>query len=277
MTDSQTHPPDSLKHDANVRAGSQRVSIPAVIGVMLFVAGAIAFGIWGPRMEQRIQMVTGQPLQDLVDVVIQDHVIALHEGRLRAEEPIHPEEARSIISKNLGSEAFLPDLSVHGWTLLNAENAWNNQDEMAAVRLMYQGLKGQPQQRLMVHLVSSPENWVHFDSLGRQILLTPLSRIDEIIELGGGNELGISIVCFPTYAVIVTALDPRDASEAANAILPPRDREKGSGEPINGSEEDLERDSIVFSGDWHSKRRFQRARMNQVFNDGMCPWPQQRA
>ena len=276
MTDSETHPPDSLKHAANGRAGNQRISIPAVIGVMLFVAGAIAFGIWGPRMEQRIQIVTGKPLQDLVDEVIQDHVIALHEGGLRAYEPIHREEARSIISKNMGTEAFLPDLGAQGWTLLNAA-PWNTQDEMAAVRLMYQGPEGRPQQHLMVHLVSSPENWVHFDSLGRQVPLTPLTRIDEAIELGGRNELGISIVCFPTYAVIVTSLDPRDASEAANAILPPGGGKKDSGEPRNGSEKSLEKDSVVFSGDWYSKRRFQRARMNQVFNDRMCPWPQQRA
>jgi hypothetical protein len=276
VTDSETHPPDSVKHVANVRAGNQRISIPAVIGVMLFVAGAIAFGIWGPRMEQRIQIVTGQPLQDLVDVVIKDHVIALHEGGLRAEEPIHPEEARSIISHHMGTEAFLPDLRAQGWTLLNAENASNSEEEMAAVRLMYQGPEGRPQQRLMVHLVSSPENWVHFDSLGRQVPLTPLTHIDEAIELGGGNELGISIVCFPTYAVIVTSLDSRDASEAANAILSPGGGDKDSDEPKNGFEEGLERDSVVFSGDWYSKRRFQRARMNQVFNDRMCPWPQQR-
>ena len=261
MHDPDAHPPESLEGDHETQPRHQKISIPAVLGVMLFVVGAIAFGILGPRMDQRVQMVPGKPLEHVVKVVIQDHFLAM--GRLR-QEPMHPEEARSILQKRMGSMARLPELATHGWELIDAQEPWKSpQDAPKAIRLTYAGpQEGLRRKLLIVHLLQEPGEWFHFDELGRQVPLGPGSRIDQVVPLEAGSSLGVSVVCFPSHAAIVTALDLRDASEAADAILggeSPKDDQEG---PHGGTEGSDEEDSLVFSLETHSNRRFQPARMS---------------
>ena len=276
MHDSQTHAPDEQTTASPGRSRGQRVSIPAVIGVMLFVAGSIAFGILGPRMEQRAMLVPGHPLGDLVDEVIQDHILGWRKAMIRGlNAPMHKEEALSILMKQMGEVPSLPELEELGWVLQDAQEALGSSENSPdALRLIYLGPQVDRQQRmLMVHLVAEPETWVHFDSLGRQVPMTPLTRIDEAVDLGEGWTLGVSIVCFPSYAAIVTALDRRDASEAADLIVAPG----GGNIDLEAPQEDMDlgttMESVVLSGGTYSKRRFQRARMKWMSQCCPCLCP----
>ena len=222
MHDPDAQVPQEPQDVQGTRSRDRKVSFPAVLGVLGFVLGAIAFGILGPRMEQRVSMVPGHPLEDLVGLVIQDHYIAWGRAMGRARpEPINEEEALGILQKRMGPSVALPQLKAQGWELFDAEEAWaSGLDSPGAIRLTYTGAReGAGRKLLMVHLVQEPWGWIHFDQLGRQVPLAPGSRIDEMVGLAEGSKLGVSIICLPSHAAIVTALDPRDAIEAADHIL----------------------------------------------------------
>lgn len=266
-----SHPHEDEKASGASSRRIQHVSIPAVFGVLLFVIGAIAFGIWGPRMGQRVLNVNGHPLGDLIDAVIQNHAAAMREGRYRDEAtPLHHEEVRHITEKYMDVEVAMPDLTELGWTLCTADVAWSDlRQAPRTVELIYTRQDQARQEYLLAHLLIDPEIWLHFDALGRQVPLTPHSRIDDARDLGEGFELGISVVCLPQYAVVVTSLDPKGASEVADAFFQAGIQEGGFFDPENGSEIQLEGDSFVFSGYMRSKRRFQPARMNTVLSARM--------
>lgn len=271
MPNIDSQPPEDEKASGANSRGIHHVSIPAVFGVLLFVIGAIAFGIWGPRMGQRVLNVNGQPLEDLIAAVVQNHRIAMRAGIYPGvATPLHHEEARSIIEKYINVEVAVPDLKELGWTLRAADGAWGDLSQAPrTVELIYTRQGQGRQNYLLAHLIIDPENWLHFDALGRQVPLTPHSRIDDVRDLGEGYEFGISVVCLPTYAVVVTSLDPKGASEVADAFFQAGFKEEGFIDPEKGSEIQLEGDSFVFSGYMRSKRRFQPARMNTVLSARM--------
>ena len=55
---------------ANTNQAKGRISIPAALGALALVAGAIVFGVLGPRMGQRGIRLGGTPLSEVRDLAI---------------------------------------------------------------------------------------------------------------------------------------------------------------------------------------------------------------
>ncbi|MCH2162864.1 MAG: hypothetical protein MK085_13470, partial [Phycisphaerales bacterium] len=192
------HEPSRVEggHDSSKRAPG--ISILAVLGVFLLVVGAIVFGTFGPRMRQRVMIPPGRPLAELIEITVHDS----GGWSSRRDAPsIHPEEARSVIGRRFGDDVGPPDLEESGWMLRQAADVRDLMGTgISVIRLNYQNIENTRAGMLVVYMVPDPGRWVHFDALGRQIPLMPGTRVDDLVELGGGQVLGTSILCLDGYA-----------------------------------------------------------------------------
>ena len=177
MTEPQSNPTSPRKQD--------RISVLAVFGVLVIVAGSVLFGIYGPRMRQRVLIASGLPLSELIDVMVRDSVISGNLGLWGADEPaLHPEELKAVVSRVFPQGTKIPPMEAIDWRLLKAEDL---QDLLgtgiSAVRLTYQSPAEDGSRVLIAYLVPDPSRWFHFDALGRQTPLIPGARVDEQVEL----------------------------------------------------------------------------------------------
>ena len=249
MSESEPPPFQSSRERIRSRINSQRVSTPAVLGVLLFMIGAILFGIWGPRMHQRNTLNPGIPLQVLVDAVINDFAISLY-GIQQSKEtaPVGYQDALGVLDRTFGEIATLPNLEEQGWKLMRARpiTSLDGAEGVSGVRLIYGVLDTRaPEQWLVMHLISDPQRWSHFDGLGRKVILSPGSRIDDVVTFDLGQQLGISLVCRSDYVLLVTSFNPNDAAMAVDAL----ENEVLTPTPIDGIDpsEPSDRSSVVDS------------------------------
>ncbi len=218
------------------RINSQRVSAPAVLGVLLFMVGAILFGIWGPRMQQRSTLTPGIPLEELVNAVINDFAISLYGIQQSPDTtPVGTNDALGIIGRTFGEDVMLPNLEDQGWELMRARpvESLDGSQGISAVRLIYSRPDVSREEWLVMHLIPDPQRWAHYDGLGRQVILSPGAKIDEILEFDLGRQLGISMLCRDRYLIVVTSLDPDDAAIVTRAL---EDNEDGAPK-TDGNEE----------------------------------------
>jgi len=203
------------------RINSQRVSAPAVIGVLVFMIGAILFGIWGPRMQQRNTLTPGIPLEELVNAVINDFAVSLY-GIQQSQDttPVGTQDALGVIDRTFGEDVPLPNLKDAGWELMRARPiaSLDGAKGVSGVRLIYSSPAIPRREWVVIHLIPDPQRWSHFDALGRQVILSPRSRIDEILEFDPGRQLGISLICRDAYVIVVTSLNPDDAELIADVL-----------------------------------------------------------
>ena len=203
------------------RINAQRVSAPAVVGVLLFMIGAILFGIWGPRMQQRNTLTPGIPLEELVNAVISDFAKSLY-GIQQSQDiiPVGIQDALSVIDRRFEEDVPLPNLTDEGWELMRARSiiSLGGSKEVSGVRLIYSSPAIPRREWLVIHLIPNPQRWSHFDALGRHAILSAGSRIDEIFEFDLGQELGVSLICRDTYVLVITALNPEDAKRIGDVL-----------------------------------------------------------
>lgn len=192
------------------------ISILAVLGVLVLVAGSVVFGTMGPRMRQRVMIAPGRPLAELIEVTVHDS--AGWPAR-RNTPAMHPEEARSVISQRLGRDVGPPDFAEAGWVLDQATDVRDLLGTgISVIRLIYRSTDQQGPGMLVAYLVPDPSRWVHFDELGRQTPLLPGARVDDIVELGRGQVLGTSILCRDGYAVLIIASGETAAETALDDL-----------------------------------------------------------
>lgn len=222
MTDSAPQPAPPGR-----RAGT-RISPIAVLGTLLLVAGAVVFGVHGPRMGQRGVRIQGIPATSLRDAVL-DQVLGDHGG-----DPAHPHgfasttsEPGSVVESAIGHLGSVfgpavepPVLGEVGFDLVGARRV----DVLghAAVRLDY---RSEASGRFAVLFeIADPLDFVHFDDRGRQQPLLPGTRIQETLHLGLGPGSGalpsftLVILATDGMATVVVALDAADADEIAARI-----------------------------------------------------------
>ena len=212
---------ESAKAGIRSRINSQRISVPAVLGVLLFMVSAILFGIWGPRMQQRNTLSPGIPLKELVDAVINDFAISLYGiQQSRDTTPVGAQDALGVIDGTFGEGVALPNLDGEGWELMRARpiGSLDGAEGASGVRLIYSSPDNPQEEWLVIHLIPDPQRWSHYDALGRQVIFSPGARIDEILEFDLGRQLGISLICRDGYLIAVTSLNPDDAATVADVL-----------------------------------------------------------
>lgn len=232
MTDAAPQP------DPPRRRAGARVSPIAVLGTLLLVAGAIVFGVHGPRMGQRGVRIQGIPATSLRDAVL-DQVLGDHGG-----DPAHPhgfasaasepgvvvESAIGHLGSVFGPAVEPPVLGEVGFDLVGARRV-----EVlghAAVRLDYRS--GASGRLAVLFEIADPLDFIHFDDRGRQQPLLPGTRIQETLHLGAGRGPGglpsftLVILASDGMATVVVALDPEDADEIAARIEPGGDSDADS-------------------------------------------------
>lgn len=224
MTETPSNPTPPRKQD--------RISFLAVFGVLVIVVGSVLFGIYGPRMRQRVLIASGLPLSELIDVMVRDSVICGNLGLWDVDEPtLHPEELRAVVSRIFPQGTTIPPMEAIDWRLLRAEDL---QDLLgtgiSAVRLTYQGPADEGARILITYLVPDPSRWFHFDALGRQTPLIPGARVDEQVELveqGRMEVLGTSVLGQENHVLMLIGVGEQLAAAISDQLQGIENEESG--------------------------------------------------
>lgn len=213
---------------------SPRISPIAVLGTLVMVAGAVVFGVLGPRMGQRGMRIRGIPVTSLRDAAL-DEVLAgaagmgledvVHAHQLVEPDPDHVVvNATRVLEKVLGPAVEPPMLVTVGFELTAARRL--DLVDVPAVRLDYRSTASG--EAAVLFELADPLSFVHFDTLGRQQPLLPGTRIQETIHLGGPGDrgllptIGLVILAVDGRATVVVTPDPDVADDIADALEPPR-------------------------------------------------------
>ncbi len=223
--------PESTASEAGARRPHSRapqLSFPAILGTLVLVAGAVTFGVLGPRMGQRGMRIRGIPatvlqeavLSELLGSIDGDQSSDLMHGGLRID--ADPAEAMGkaikYLEETLGPAVEPPLLIDAGFELVASRRTVIL--GVDAVRLDY---RSRETGRLAVLIeLADPLAFVHFDTLGRQLPLIPGTRIGEEIALqasrGASISIGMVMLGFQGRATVIVAVDPEVAAEIADLI-----------------------------------------------------------
>jgi hypothetical protein len=212
----------------HARSTSPRLSFPAILGTLVLVAGAVTFGVLGPRMGQRGMRVRGIPATVLQDAVLGELLgeadgsgsSDLMHGGSRIDSD--PEQAMIVATKHLegtlGPAVEPPLLVDAGFELVGSRRLAIL--DVEAVRLDYRSTET-GQLAVLIEL-ADPLAFVHFDTLGRQLPLVPGTRIGEAIVLdaarGASVSIGMVMLGFEGRATVVVTVDPEVAAQIADLI-----------------------------------------------------------
>jgi hypothetical protein len=219
------------------RSSVPRLSLPAILGTLLLVAGAVAFGVLGPRMGQRGTRIRGIPATALQGAVLDEIFGAGSDSSMegiRSGSHVEADLDRAMATAIRDLEGILgpavePPLLVEAGFRLVSSRRLSILD-VEAVRLDYRsedtGLVA-----VLIEL-ADPLAFVRFDDLGRQIPLVPGTRIGESIPLdhmqGGAASIGMVMLGFEGRATVVVAPGAELAVEIANLVEPGNSDETAS-------------------------------------------------
>jgi hypothetical protein len=202
---------------------SGRISVPAALGALALMVGAIVFGILGPRMGQRGLRLVGTPLSEVRDFGIEVYGAWFLGGSWKGE----PSEERFTQVESLGFQSegsSVLDLDVVGGAVAHWFVRPGGETPILVLELL------------------DPGRFIHFDPLGRQRPLVTGDRIEESIELRSvpwareaGNafrrgpavrellssgSLGVVVLGLGDHAVVIIAPGLEPAVEVADRIEP---------------------------------------------------------
>lgn len=219
--------PDRLRPRSN-----PRISPAAVLGTLVLVAGAIVFGVLGPRMGQRGMRIRGIPATSLRDAVIEEVIEGPtgdgREGVTPAQGLVEPDpevvigRAIAALGQVFGPAVEPPVLTATGFELASSRRL--DLMTIPAVRLDYRSAR--TGRRAVLFELAEPLAFVHFDDMGRQQPLLPGTRIQETVHLGGlGGQgllppISLVILAVDGRATVVVTFDPEVADEIADALDP---------------------------------------------------------
>ena len=217
---------------ANTNRAKGRISIPAALGALALVAGAIVFGVLGPRMGQRGIRLGGTPLSEVRDLAIDLYGVWLLDNTSDLE--ASAEEFSQIEALGFVSEgAKVIQLDVFG----KASSHWFAHPE--------------EERSILVLELEDSSRFIYFDPLARQRPLMPDERVEESIGLDSvgwvrnlmlprspkkrselrkilsARSLGVVILGLGGRVVVVVAPDLDQAVEAADRIAPPIEAVEG--------------------------------------------------
>jgi hypothetical protein len=193
------------------------------------VAGAVLFGLLGPRMGQRGMRIHGIPATTLQAAVLAVLDGEIGSGFIDVAQPdlvidSDPETVRGVAIRNLG-EALgpavePPRLVDAGFDLVGSRRL--RLCGVEAVQLNYRStLTGEA---AILFELADPLAFVHFDTRGRQLPLLPGTRIEESITLGASPGLSPAIwmvmIGAEGRATVVVTLGPEVASEIVDLMEP---------------------------------------------------------
>ena len=229
----------------------------AIAGVIMIVFGVVALGIWGPRMHQRTIGPSTNGLSDLIAVAIEDHASLVNDSFLRRN-PVTAsiEDAETLLVERLGSSVVLPDLTPLGYALVKAQPSTLLPDRAGAgVQLLYEQRQPRRHLPLVVYLFDGTVEWLHFDQLGRQVVLNDSTRLDDWIEYAPGSFVAVAVLRLNGTTVLLMSLDPTLVEKAVDLL---------GGAKSEKPAETL--DSLVLSNQKRSIRRFMGATIEMVLS-----------
>ncbi len=194
----------------------------------MLVAGAVAFGVLGPRMGQRGMRIRGIPATELQEAVLGELLGEVDGGgssdimntgiRIDADPDRAMETAIDHLEGTLGPAVEPPLLVDAGFELVGSRRL--ELLDVDAVRLDYRSTESG--QLAVLFELADPLAFVHFDTLGRQLPLIPGTRIGETIVLdpsrGPSISIGMVMLGFEGRATVVVAVDPEVAARIADLI-----------------------------------------------------------
>jgi hypothetical protein len=210
------------------RTPSPRLSFPAILGTLVLLAAAVAFGVLGPRMGQRGMRIRGIPATVLQEAVLGE-LLGEVEGDgssdiMHAGIRVDSDPARAMaaaiehLERTLGPAVEPPNLVDAGFELVGSRRLAIL--DVEAVRLDYRSTET-GQLAVLIEL-ADPLAFVHFDTLGRQLPLVPGTRIGEAIVLdaarGASVSIGMVMLGFEGRATVVVTVDPEVAAQIADLI-----------------------------------------------------------
>lgn len=165
-----------------------RASLPAVILTLLAVAGAVAFGIYGPPVAGRSGLGGAVPVGDVVDAAAEPIVQAIRSDLGSGDATgLATQEAKGLLVKYLGRATPLPDLVSLGYGLRQVVPLSLPGAAYRAAGALYRGVGEQDGRWVMLLLCADDGQYLTFDSLGRPHPLVPDVSFDgELPARSGG-------------------------------------------------------------------------------------------
>lgn len=165
-----------------------RASLPAVLLTLLAVAGAVAFGIYGPPVAGRSGLGGAIPVGDVVDAASEPITQAIRADISSGDATdLAMEEAKGLLQRHLGRVTMLPDLSEMGYGLRQVLPMSLPGAAYRGAGVLWRGRGEQEGRWVMLLLCADDGQYLTFDSLGRpHPLVTDTTFDGELAARSGG-------------------------------------------------------------------------------------------
>ena len=167
---------------------AHRISTTAVIIVLLSVGGAIFFGVYGPRIADRLTVLCGIPLSDVMGAAAelngQAQFSCQHDESI---EPLQVNEQSPLLSQLLGRTFQAPNLGEAGYELQKISGTSLPGAPYRCAELVYQQTAPNENHCLALYLAADDGQYVSFDKLGRSHPYMPNNLLVIDSEDSGGT------------------------------------------------------------------------------------------
>jgi hypothetical protein len=168
---------------------AHRISITAVIIVFFSVGGAIFFGVYGPRIADRLTVLGGIPLSDVMGAAAelngQAQLSCQHDESI---EPLQVNEQGPLLSRLLGRTLQAPNLGEAGYELQKISGTSLPGAPYRCAELVYKQTTPNANHCLALYLAADDGQYVSFDKLGRSHPFMPNNLL--VIDFADGGETG---------------------------------------------------------------------------------------
>lgn len=160
-----------------------RISKFAVGFALLTVFGAVVFGIYGPKIADRLTLLGGVPLGEVVEAAANLRLKAIFlSQRDKQETSLNQSEQNAELSRLLGRTYHLPNLADAGYQLKQVSPASLPGAPFRAAELVYQSTTPDNQKWLVLYLAADDGQFLTFDELGRTHQFAPDNVVWEDIS-----------------------------------------------------------------------------------------------
>lgn len=156
---------------------------------LLILLGAVLFGIYGPKIANRLTLLAGMPLGDVVAFVMDTRIQAIYLCQQQQDEPpLNTADKDEIISSILGRSFHLPDLTKAGYRLRKVSRASIPGAPFHSAELVYQSIPAEIGHWLVLYLAADDDQYLSFDALGRARQFTPSLLLLEDIPMNSADQ-----------------------------------------------------------------------------------------
>ena len=193
-----------MNHSEKLPEPLHRISTTAVIITLLSVCGAVLFGIFGPKIADRLTLLGGIPLSEVMAAAAEfsgPAQIALRQQESAT--PLDANQQSSLLARLLGRPFHAPNLCEAGYELRNISGVSLPGAPFRCAELVYEQTAARGGHWLVLYLAADDGQYVSFDTLGRSQLFMPNNLL--VIDSLKNNSIDSTIFIWSDGLVLHVA------------------------------------------------------------------------